>query len=330
MSLAELRSKHAALAAVFTERSRRLWAATEARALGYGGAAFVARATGIAASTVRRGLRELATATPLPPNRTRQAAGGGSGRPSATRRCCATLMPWSNRRPPAIRTPRCGGPALSARTLAVALDGLGHRVSHTVVAELFTASAIACRGTSRAREGRQHADRDAEFRYIARRVRAAQRAGQPTIAVDTKRKELVGDFKNAGRTWRPGNTPQRVQVHDFVIGIPAGGKAILYGVIDLHRNEGWVSVGIDHDTATFAVQSIRRWWRHMGRPVYRQARSLVITADAGGSNGARLASGNGNCSSSPRARGSPSPCVTSHPAPASGTRLSIACSRTSP
>ena len=288
MSLAELRSKHAALAAVFTERSRRLWAATEARALGYGGAAFVARATGIAASTVRRGLRELATATPLPPNRTRQ-AGGGRKRaterdPTLLRDLDALVEPTAPGDPDSPLRWTC----LSARTLAVALDGLGHRVSHTVVAELLHGLGYSLQGNVKTREGRQHADRDAQFRYIARRVRAAQRAGQPTISVDTKRKELVGDFKNAGRTWRPGKTPQRVQVHDFVIRTPAGGKAIPYGVYDLHRNEGWVSVGIDHDTATFAVQSIRRWWRHMGRPVYRQARSLVITADAGGSNGARL------------------------------------------
>jgi len=142
-------------------------------------------------------------------------------------------------------------------------------------------------GNAKTREGRQHVDRDAQFRYIARRVRAAQRQQQPTISVDTKKKELIGDFKNAGRTWRPAKSPQRVRVHDFVI--PAtpttGGKAIPYGVYDLHRNEGWVSVGIDHDTATFAVQSIRRWWQQMGRPAYRHAQSLLITADAGGSNG---------------------------------------------
>lgn len=119
-------------------------------------------------------------------------------------------------------------------------------------------------------------------------MREAQRRQQPTISVDTKKKELVGDFKNAGRTWRPATSPQRVRVHDFLIKTPTGGKAIPYGVYDLRRNEGWVSVGIDHDTATFAVQSIRRWWQRMGRPVYRAARSLLITADAGGSNGARL------------------------------------------
>ncbi len=174
--------------------------------------------------------------------------------------------------------------------MAAALEGLGHHISHTVVAELLHGLGYSLQGNAKTREGRQHVDRDAQFRYIARRVRAAQRQQQPTISVDTKKKELIGAFKNAGRTWRPAKSPQRVRVHDFVI--PAtpttGGKAIPYGVYDLHRNEGWVNVGIDHDTATFAVQSIRRWWQQMGRPAYRQAQSLLITADAGGSNGARL------------------------------------------
>jgi len=176
---------------------------------------------------------------------------------------------------------------LSARTLAVAL---GDRVSHTVVAELLRELGYSLQGNVKTREGRQHADRDAQFRYIARRVRAAQQRQQPTISVDTKKKELVGAFKNAGRTWRPAKTPQRVCVHDFVVPATAttGGKAIPYGVYDLQRNEGWVSVGIDHDTATFAVRSIARWWRCMGRGVYRGAGTLLITADAGGSNGARL------------------------------------------
>ena len=134
----------------------------------------------------------------------------------------------------------------------------------------------------------QHVDRDAQFRYIATAVRRAQRRQQPTISVDTKKKELVGAFKNGGRRWRPTGTPDRVRVHDFVIPGPTGGKAIPYGVYDLQRDEGWVSVGIDHDTASFAVHAIRRWWQIMGRARYRHARALLVTADAGGSNGARL------------------------------------------
>ena len=290
MDQATLRAKHAALSPVLTERSRRVWAATEAQAIGYGGIAQVARATGIAESTIQRGLRDLASGHTLDGARTRKA---GGGRKRATdldatllRDLDALVEPTAPGDPESPLRWTC----LSARTLAVALEGLGHHISHTVVAELLHGLGYSLQGNVKTREGRQHVDRDAQFRYIARRVRAAQRQHQPTISVDTKKKELIGDFKNTGRTWRPATSPQHVRVHDFVI--PAtpttGGKAIPYGVYDLHRNEGWVSVGIDHDTATFAVQSIRRWWQQMGRPAYRRAQSLVITADAGGSNGARL------------------------------------------
>jgi hypothetical protein len=290
VDLATLRAKHAALSPVLTERSRRVWAATEAQAIGYGGITQVVRATGIAASTIQRGLRELASGEALPGTRTRR-VGGGRKRatdldPTLLRDLDALVEPTAPGDPDSPLRWTC----LSARTLAVALEGLGHHISHTLVAELLQGLGYSLQGNAKTREGSQHIDRDAQFRYIARRVRAAQRHQQPTISVDTKKKELIGDFKNAGRTWRPAKSPQRVRVHDFVI--PAtpttGGKAIPYGVYDLHRNEGWVSVGIDHDTATFAVQSIRRWWQFMGRPAYRQAQSLLITADAGGSNGARL------------------------------------------
>jgi Rhodopirellula transposase DDE domain len=273
---------------VFTERTRRLWAATEARALGYGGLAQVVRATGIAASTIRRGLRELATEAPLPPERTRRAGGGRTRKterdPTLLRDLDALVEPTAPGDPESPLRWSC----LSTRTLAVALEALGHHVSHTVVAELLHGLGYSLQGNVKTREGRQHPDRDAQFRYIARQVRAAQRQQQPAISVDTKKQELVGPFKNGGRAWRPAKTPQRVRVHDFVIPGAAGGQAIPYGVYDLHRDEGWVSVGIDHDTATFAARSIRRWWQHMGRPVYRDAHALLITADAGGSNGARL------------------------------------------
>jgi hypothetical protein len=288
VDLATLRAKHTALSPVLTERSRRLWAATEAQAIGYGGITQVVQATGIAASTIQRGLRELRSRDPLVGTRTRK-PGGGRKRateldPTLVDDLDALVEPTAPGDPDSPLRWTC----LSARTLAVALEGLGHHVSHTVVAELLHGLGYSLQGNVKTREGRQHGDRDAQFRYIAQRVRAAQRRQQPTISVDTKKKELVGDFKNAGRTWRLAKSPQRVRVHDFLIKTPAGGKAIPYGVYDLHRNEGWVSVGIDHDTATFAVQSIRRWWQQMGRPAYRQAQSLLITADAGGSNGPRL------------------------------------------
>jgi hypothetical protein len=157
---------------------------------------------------------------------------------------------------------------------------------HTVVAELLHTLGYSLQANQKRREGSQHADRDAQFRYITERVRHCQRRHQPVISVDTKKKELVGDFKNAGREWRPKGDPDVVRVHDFVI--PAQGKAIPYGVYDLRRNEGWVSVGVDHDTASFAVNTIRRWWKVMGRAAYPTATSLLITADAGGSNGPRV------------------------------------------
>jgi hypothetical protein len=283
-----LRAKHAALRSVLTERSRRVWAATEARALGYGGIAVVARATGLSPATISRGLKELDSDAPLAGDRVRRPGGGRkratTHHPTLLRDLEALVEPTAPGDPDSPLRWTC----LSTRTLAVALEALGYAVSHTVVAELLHSLGYSLQGNVKTREGRQHPDRDAQFRYIARQVAAAQQRGQPTISVDTKKKELVGPFKNGGRAWRPAKTPQRVRVHDFVIPGATGGKAIPYGVYDLHRNEGWVSVGIDHDTATFATRSIRRWWQHMGRPAYRDATSLVITADAGGSNGARL------------------------------------------
>ena len=289
MSVATLRAKHAALQAVFTERSRRLWAATEARDLGYGGIAVVARATGLSPSTISRGLTELDHPdAPLPPDRVRKA---GAGRKRATthdstllRDLDALVEPTAPGDPDSPLRWTC----LSTRTLAVALEALGHSVSHTGVAELLHGLGYSLQGNVKVKAGRQPPDRDGQFRYIARQVRAAQRRRQPAISVDTKKKELVGPFKNGGRAWRPAQTPQRVRVHDFVIPGATGGKAIPYGVYGLHRDEGWVSVGLDHAPATFATRSIRRWWQHMGRPVYRDATTLPITADAGGSNGARL------------------------------------------
>jgi Rhodopirellula transposase DDE domain len=174
----------------------------------------------------------------------------------------------------------------SVRHLATSLQRMGHQVSRQLVTELLAVAGYSLQGNRKTREGSSHPDRDAQFRYINQQVRQFQAAPQPVISVDTKKKELVGDFKNAGRQWRPKGQPARVRVHDFLI--PARGKAIPYGVYDLTRNAGWVSVGVDHDTATFAVRTIGRWWRKMGRPRYRRARSLLITADAGGSNGARV------------------------------------------
>jgi hypothetical protein len=174
----------------------------------------------------------------------------------------------------------------SVRRLAEELTAMGHSVSHRLVADLLNSNGYSLQANRKTREGPSHPDRDAQFRYINEQVRRRQNKHQPVISVDTKKKELVGDFKNAGRQWRPKADPEPVRVHDFLI--PEQGKAIPYGVYDLKRNEGWVSVGVDHDTASFAVNAIRRWWAVMGRPAYRKASSLLITADAGGSNGPRV------------------------------------------
>lgn len=288
MQVATVRRKYRALKPTLTERSRRVWAATEAQAIGYGGIALVARATGLAESTIQRGLRDLRTRARLAPDRSRRAGGG--------RKHVATIDRTLLRDLEALVEPTARGDPesplrwtlKSLRTLAVALQALGHQVSHTSVGALLHALGYSLQANAKTQEGRQHPDRDAQFRYVAATVRHAQGKRQPAISVDTKKKELIGNFKNSGRTWRPTGRPDHVRVHDFVIPAPGYGKAIPYGVYDLQRDEGWVSVGIDHDTASFAVNAIRRWWQQMGRAAYPDARTLVITADAGGSNGSRL------------------------------------------
>ena len=280
------RAKYKALAPALTERSRRIWAATEARAAGRGGITGVARATGIAYATIQRGLKELTARVAVAPQRIRRPGGGRKNTlekdPTLLTDLEGLVEPTASGHPmsPLRWTSK------SVRHLTAALQRLGHAVSRQLVAELLAAAGYSLQANRKTREGTHHPDRDAQFRYINQHVRRGQRATQPVISVDTKKKELVGDFKNAGRQWRPKGQPAPVRVHDFLI--PARGKAIPYGVYDLTRNAGWVSVGIDHDTATFAVRTIGRWWQKMGRPRYRRARSLLITADAGGSNGARV------------------------------------------
>ena len=286
MDIATLRGKFRGLAPVLTERSRRMWAATEARALGHGGIALVELATGVSRSTIQRGLRELEAGELFDVSRERRP--GGGRKPAQEKD--ATLLADLD----ALVEPTASGDpesplrwtAKSVRALSKALHALGHEVSHTTVAELLHELGYSLQANQKTREGPQHPDRDAQFRYINDQARRFQKRAQPTISVATKKKELVGDFKNAGREWRPAGDPETVRVHDFLI--PSEGKAIPYGIYDLQRNEGWVSVGIDHDTASFAVNSIRRWWKLMGRPAYPAATDLLITADAGGSNGSRL------------------------------------------
>jgi hypothetical protein len=268
------------------ERHRRLWAGTEARALGRGGIAVVARATGLARNTIGRGLAELAQKRTLSPARVR--------RPGAGRKRATALTPGLTTALEELVEPGTRGDPdsplrwtlKSTRHLAEELTTQGYEVSHTLVAGLLHDLEYSLQANRKTLEGARHPDRNAQFEHINAAVTAQVKRGQPAISVDTKKKELVGRFKNAGRTWRPQGNPEPVKIHDFRE--PEKGKAIPYGVYDLGRNLGWVSVGVDHDTATFAVATIRRWWRELGRQHYPRASSLLITADSGGSNGSRL------------------------------------------
>jgi hypothetical protein len=285
---AAIRLRFEALDPVLDERSRRRFGAAEASAAGRGGIALVSRVTGIARSTINRGLAELGAAASgdRPSGRVRRA---GGGRKKLTVTDATLLSDLEGLVEPTTR----GDPqapllwsSRSLRNLAEALRAMGHRIGHNVVADLLRQLNYSLQGNRKTREGSDHPDRDEQFGYINTQVSAALAAGEPAISVDTKKKELVGDFKNAGRELRHTGDPEPVRVHDFKI--PELGRAVPYGVYDIAGNTGWVSVGIDHDTASFAVNAIRRWWQTMGQARYPAARSLVITADCGGSNGARV------------------------------------------
>ena len=279
--------RFAALAPVLDERGLRRFAAAEARTAGPGGILALSRITGLARSTINRGLAELSTAaTGSMAGRVRRP---GGGRKKLTETDPALLTDLKNLVEPTTR----GDPmapllwtSRSLRNLADALQTMGHRIGHNVVADLLRQMNYSLQSNRKTREGTRNPDRDAQFNYLNTQVKASLTLGQPAISVDTKKKELVGDFKNAGRELRPKGQPEPVRVHDFKI--PELGRAAPYGVYDIAGNTGWVSVGIDHDTAAFAVNSIRRWWHEMGRDRYPDAKSLLITADCGGSNGARV------------------------------------------
>ena len=282
-----IRHRFECLSPTLDERMRRLVAAAESLAIGYGGISRVARATGISRRAIARGITELSRA-PLP------RGGGAIRKPGAGRKRTidqdttlvrdleALIEPLSRGDPESPLRWTCK----SLRKLAQELGRQGHRVSHRLVAELLHALGYSLQANAKTREGGTHPDRNAQFEHIHDQIQAFLRQGQPVISVDTKKKELVGDFKNGGRELRPKGDPEQVRVHDFVI--PALGRATPYGVYDVGKNRGWVSVGTDHDTASFAVESIRRWWRSMGKAAYRQAKRLLITADSGGSNGSRV------------------------------------------
>jgi transposase len=278
--------KYHALGTILNERVRRLWAGTEAFAWGRGGVAVVGRVTGLSRNTIVRGIQEIQQENPLDAARIRR-SGGGRKRKSAVDPTLAEALerlvdPVSRGDPQSPLRWTCK----STRRLAKELTSQGYIVSHRLVAELLHELDYSLQGNRKTREGTNHPDRNAQFEYINRKTSQWISRRQPAISVDTKKKELVGDFKNGGRQWHPKGKPEKVRVHDFPD--PQLGKAIPYGVYDLARNAGWVSVGMDHDTAAFAVNTIRRWWRATGRTAYPQARSLLIMADSGGSNGSRV------------------------------------------
>jgi len=285
--VAGIRRKYRRLAAALNERSRRLWAANEAMELGWGGVTAVARATKLSPTTILAGIGELKEPrrAALPPERIRR-PGGGRKRavvrdPSLRPALEALVEPTSRGDPesPLRWTIK------STRVLAAELVRRKHSVSYHTVGTLLNEAGYRLQANRKTREGSSHPDRDAQFEYLNRRVERFLRRGRPVISVDTKKKELVGDFKNGGREWHPQGNPEEVRVHDFLD--KTLGKAIPYGVYDLLHNEGWVSVGIDHDTAQFAVNTIRRWWRAMGRRRFGRVHEMLVTADSGGSNSAR-------------------------------------------
>jgi transposase len=280
-----IQTKYQDLSAGLTEPVRRRWAAVEAVSLGRGGISAVSAATGIARSTIRRGIQELAAPSPVAEGRQRR---GGAGRKRADQAdpllrdaLEALVEPTSRGDPQSPLRWTCK----STRRLAAALTAQGHPVGATTVRQLLKEAGYSLQANRKTREGQAHPDRDRQFRHIHRRVQVQQRQGQPTVSVDTKKKEPLGNLKNPGRTWQPKQQPTEVDVHDFPD--PRKGKAVPYGVYDLRHNEAWVSVGISNDTAEFAVEAIRRWWRRLGRRRHPQAKRLLITADSGGSNGNR-------------------------------------------
>jgi len=280
-----IRSRYEAMRSGLDERERRLFAAAEAGTAGYGGVSAVARATGIARSTINRGLKDL-IAFDLAQRKVRRA---GGGRPSLTQTDPTLLEDLQRLLEPAT----LGDPmrllvwvSKSHAKLAAALRGMGHQVSASRIPQLLERLNYRRQVNRKTKEGSHHPDRDAQFEHINKQVMAFQAAGQPVISVDTKKKELVGNFKNGGTDYRPKGDPQRVNVHDFED--KKLGKVVPYGIYDVTANTGFVSVGITSDTAEFAVQSIRCWLERMGRQRYPNARELTVTADCGGSNGARV------------------------------------------
>jgi transposase len=286
-----LRRKFDLLLPLMNERMRRNWAAAEAMEIGWGGVSAVVSATGLSHNTIDRGVRELKEGVLPEPLETRhgRVRRVGGGRRPVTQDDASLLRDLESLVDPVTR----GDPqsplrwtCKSTRKLAEELQVQGHSIGYRTVAVLLRRLNYSLQSNRKTREGVSHPDRNAQFEYINAQVGRFQKRRQPVVSVDTKKKELVGDFKNGGREYQPKGSPEEVGTHDFMD--KELGKAIPYGVYDMTANEGWVSVGIDHDTAYFATESLRRWWVNMGSKVYPKAKELLVTADGGGSNGSRL------------------------------------------
>jgi Rhodopirellula transposase DDE domain len=289
--ISSVREKYKALSPLLHEKALRCWAACEAISLGRGGISLVVAATDLSRPMIRRGIAELQAGDHIlgddEPDQSRiRRPGGGRHSISTTDR---TVLRDLNR----LIDPSTRGDPMSpllwtcksTRNLADALLELGHDLSHQTVGRMLVDLGYSLQANRKTEEGQDNPDRDAQFKHINAKVRSFQRRGQPVVSVDTKKKEIIGNYKNSGSEWEPSGQPRRVNSRDFPD--KELGKVAPYGIYDLTANEGWVSVGISHDTAKFAVESVKRWWWRMGRPVYPEAKELLITADAGGSNGSR-------------------------------------------
>lgn len=287
-AIRSVKSKFESLKSILNERARRLWAASEARELGWGGIAVVQTATGISHSTIRKGIRQLteqSKSEPLPVDRSRRKGGGRKGilhyDPEIAEALESLIDPVTRGDPESPLRWTCK----STRRLADELTEKQHQISPRKVAELLHQLGYSLQANRKTREGINHPDRNAQFEYIYESVRKFHRSGQPVVSVDTKKKELIGDFSNVGKEYRKKGFPVETRMHDFPD--KQLGKAIPYGVYDMESDEGWVSIGLNHDTAQFAANSILRWWQQMGQHRFPRATRLLITADAGGSNGWR-------------------------------------------
>ncbi len=285
-ALAGITARYKAQESFLDERARRLFAAAESQTVGRGGISAISKATGISRLVIRRAIAELQYPSSLPLGRVLRAGGGRKkmvDTDASLKSDLESLLESTTRGDPEAPL---RWTSKSVRQLTAELRRMKHRVSHQVVADLLHRLGYSLQANRKTKEGSSHPDRNEQFEHLNGKVKWSLARHQPVISVDTKKKELVGDFKNNGKELRPKGDPEKVRVHDFVD--PELGRATPYGIYDLGSNSGWVSVGMDHDTAEFAVETIRRWWRTMGKPAYPEAKRLLITADAGGSNGSRL------------------------------------------